>query len=409
MKWPLIILVLLQTACVDVVNVDHRPDLGVTDLGRRDIGPDFQGDFQDLSIDTGPDEPVLPPFCDLISTPIPAVHVDQDFVYPVAVGSTRDIAGPDFVQDWLDGLGGISTNLIVVLGDEGRQGSTLGIWLPFGSDLHFRLGDHYPYNNPPEIVPEYLAVTVLVDHKKVLADYEWEWKGRQNHLQSFFMSVPYETPQLLDVKIPASAFPEARAYDVVVFFFKPNAMVSQMIQMFRMTLYYGGFDVPEHPCIPIAEAPVLTPEEKAYEQRTDWLSLRNRISLFRNHPAETTEKDSVLEVDKDATSVQLNVLFRGTGKENYVHEHVPMKIVTFIDYVAQDDSMLIGLPQDTRNFVHRDEVEIPLNPGPETIVWMVGVYNPWIPTVSWFASVNDDIQGTYWAYRSNRIILRRKP
>jgi len=406
--WLSLAVVVLLGGCVDIVGAKDQ-DVGPGDSDVSfDVSPDFSADSGNVGNDLhSPEDLVLPPFCDLMSSPIPAVHVDQDFVYPAPVGFTRDIAGSDWTQDWLDGLGGISTNLILVLGDEGRERVISGIWLPFGSALHFRLGDHFPHYNPPEIVPEYMAVSVLVDHKKVMADYEWEWKGRDYDTRSFFMSVPHQTTQLVDVKIPASAFPEARAYDVVVLFFKPNVMVTQIVQMFRMTLYYGGFDVPEHPCTPIAEKPELTAEEEAYEQRTDWLTHRNRISLFREHPAESTEKTSVLEVDKDATNVQLNVLFRGTTNENYEHEHVPMKIITFVDYVAQEDSILIGLPRDTRDFVHRDKVEILLNPGPETIVWMVGIYNPWIPAVSWDNRVNPDIPGLYWAYRSNRIILRR--
>jgi len=30
-------------------------------------------------------------------------------------------------------------------------------------------------------------------------------------------------------------------------------------------------------------------------------------------------------------------------------------IVTFVDYVAQEESILIGLPQETRKFAHRDK------------------------------------------------------
>jgi len=406
LKWSCLIVAFSLAACADIANEEEK-DLGSVEVGQPfDFGSDMLPDVDVDLADSGLEDFVPPPFCDSAAAPIPDVHVDEPFAYPPYVGFTRDVASSDGLERWMEGLGGFSTNFISVLGDEGTQHGLKGMWLPYGSDLHFRLGDHFPYEDP-EIVPEYLAATVLVDHKSVEADYEWEWKGRDYEVQSFFMSVPHQTTQVLDVKIPASAFPEARSYDVVVLFFKPNAMVSQMVQMFRMTLYYGGFDVPEHPCFPIAEKPELTPEEKAYEQRSDWLSHRNRISIFRDHPSESTKRDSVFEVEEDATSVEMNMLFRGTSRENFVHEHVPMKIVTFVDYVAQDETMLIALPQETREFVHRDTIEIPLNPGPETVVWLVGIYNPWNPTVSWDNQINPDFPSLYWAYRSNRLIFRR--
>lgn len=399
-------LALLLAGCADSVDGSEL-DLGRIDMGQSfDFGKDSLPDSEYGFVDSGVEPPGPSPFCDSVAVPIPAVYVDEPFAYPPHGGFTRDVTSPDGLEDWLDRLGGISTNFISVLGDVGTEHGLKGMWLPFGSDLHFRLGDHFPYEDP-EIVPKYLAVTVLVDHKSVEADYEWEWKGRDYAVQSFFMSVPHQTTQVLDVKIPASAFPEARSYDVVVLFFKPNAMVSQMVQMFRMTLYYGGFDVPEHPCFPLAEKPELTPQEKAYEQRSDWLSHRNRISIFKDHPSESTKRDSVFEVEEDATSVEMNMLMRGTLVENFVHEHVPMKIVTFVDYVAQEEAMLIGLPQDTREFVHRDTIQIPLNPGPETVVWLIGIYNPWNPAVSWDNQINPDFPSLYWAYRSNRLIFRR--
>jgi len=404
MKWPIALVVVVGSGCVDVITVGE-PDQGNDTLAPFDVGPDFPLNLVDLGSDLEtPEEYTPPPFCDSSASPIPQVLVEEGFVYPAPGGNTRDVSN-------LDGIslsaGGYSSNLLAVLGDQGRQRGISGIWLPFGSELNFRLGDYYPYDNPPEVVPEYLAVSVLVDHQRVLAEYKWNWKGRDYSVDSFFMSVPHQTTQFVAVKIPASAFPEARTYDVVVFFFKPNAGRSQLVQMFRMTLYYGGFDIPEQPCIPIAEEPKLTPQEAAYQDLTATLIPRDNISVYYNDPAESMEKDSVIEIDMDATSVQMNVLLRGTRRENYLHDHVPMKIVTFVDYVAQDETILVGLPQETRDFAHREKVEIPLNPGPETIVWMVGIYNPWIPAVSWDNHINRDIQTLYWAYTSNRLIFRR--
>jgi len=410
MKLWAVMIMIGGIGCVDAVTHDfpQQGDLGMVDDGEVvDLSPDLirdtnkDSDIADLDPHSGS------PWCDGDSrTLIRGIGSEHTFTYPPLGPYTRDISGPVWKVAWEHGFEEYSSNLVAVVGEEGVDRSMKGIWLPFGADLNFRLADYYPYKEP-EIVPEYLAVTVLVDHQSVEATYEWDWKGRNYEIRSFFMSVAHQTTQYLDVKIPSEVFPVARAYEIAVLFFKPNAIQTQLVQIYRMTLYYGSFDIPEHPCVPLPEAVELTEEEAAYEELTASIYPRNEISIYHQDPAESTERDSVIEVDKNATSVQMNVLLRGTKRENFVHEHVPMKIVTFVDYVAQEESILIGLPQETRKFAHRDKVEIRLNPGPETIVWMVGIYNPWIPPVSWDNRVNYDIQRLYWAYKSNRVIFRR--
>ncbi|QED27918.1 hypothetical protein FRD01_11855 [Microvenator marinus] len=417
MKPILAILLVLGIGCVDATggadsNSDLGLDLGTTEDMRLDFALDLNefgsdGDFETV-------EDVAPPFCNSASDPIAAAKSEQDFYLPSLNSETREISNQDWNLPWENGAADISGGLVAIVGDEGRQRGLRGAWVPYGEDLNFHLIDYYADSNTevfpkpdPEILPPYLAVSVLVDHKSVEAEYSWDWRGMDYQSQSLFMKVPHESEQTVKVRIPASAFPEARAYDIVVFFFKPNALSSEMIQMFRMTLYYGGFDIPEHPCIPLAEGVELSGAEKAYEERGDWYAWSNRISVYHEDPAESHERESLIEVPANATSVSMNMLLRGTSRENFALEHVPMKIVTFVDYEVQDDPILIGLPQEDRTFAHRDQLEVDLNPGPETIVWVAGIYNPWIPAVSWNNIANPDIQGLYWAYRSNRLIFRR--
>lgn len=81
MRFSITLLVLFGVGCADVVKFEDQ-DLGVGDSDVLfDVGTDSFPDLEDLSNDLHtPEDPFLPPFCDLMSSPVPAVHVNQDFV-----------------------------------------------------------------------------------------------------------------------------------------------------------------------------------------------------------------------------------------------------------------------------------------------------------------------------------------
>ncbi len=295
--------------------------------------------------------------------------------------------------------------------------TTTGVWHEGTGGLKMRLGDHYAFGPRGD----YQAVVVLVDHKPVEADY---FRRRDGQLEYFGRSKFYkfhdpEVTEWVDVHLPPEVFPEHRTYDLVVVLFRNVNSRASGVELKRISLFYGGYDVPSHPCFvpPPTEEPAFTDYERAFIEEwenTDQFSVQEAIYVYKDGgEIVTREADTVIEVEADAVSVDLNAIFRYSMPETTVHRWNPMKIIALVDYEHIVEEWVWGMPfRESRLFGHdffrRETFEVPLNPGPETTLWMLGIPHPWIPTFSPEGERNLDISHLYWAHRSNRIILRRK-
>lgn len=180
MKPILAVLLVLGIGCVDAAGgADSNSDLGL-DLGTtEDMRLDFASDLNEFGSDGDFEtvEDVAPPFCNSASDPIAAAKSEQDFYLPSLNSEIREISNQDWNLPWENGAADISGGLVAIVGDEGRQRGLRGAWVPYGEDLNFHLIDYYADSNTevfpkpdPEIIPPYLAVSVLVDHKSVEAE-----------------------------------------------------------------------------------------------------------------------------------------------------------------------------------------------------------------------------------------------
>ncbi len=401
--------------CVDF----SEPTAGPDDFGTTDQSVDLA--TEDMSWDEGAEvdlghaleEPPNHIFCNPGDSErlVPAVESTTEFFFPADLPNDREPPDEAELQP-----GGFNSNYLYYE-DPAKMYSLQALWHPGEGGLKLRLGDKF--GDIPR--GDYLAVSVLVDHKPVEANY---FRRRNGQLEFFGFSKYYiyyerEIVEWLDVHLGPELFPEKRAYDLVIAFFHPVNSRAEAVQLFRNTLYYGGFDIPSHPCFvpPPTEEPAFTEYEQAFIEewsRVPESPMQEAIYVYKDGgEIVRREADTIIEVESDAVSVDLNAIFRYSKRESYVHRWVPMKIIALVDYEHVVKEWVWGMPlYESRLFGHdffrRETFEVPLNPGPETTLWMLGIPHPWIPKYSPGGEVNEDISQLHWAHRSNRIILRRK-
>ncbi len=166
----------------------------------------------------------------------------------------RDSIDPEFDSQQARRAAQGEEGRIVVAAPELQQGKVIAydFFSPGGRDVTLH---YYPYvttRTAEELSKERMNLTILVDYEPVEATWTRWNDDRSAALDSavatgFSFGPPREF-ELIEVTIPADAFPEHRAYEISLGMLSVSSLLVDRHTAWRMRLYNGGYDVPPRPC-----------------------------------------------------------------------------------------------------------------------------------------------------------------
>lgn len=213
---------------------------------------------------------------------------------------------------------------------------------------------------------ESVLVAVLVDYQPVDAEFVRLAPDRSEVLDTETTSqkrYPIDDEYrgvLLDITIPADVFEEERMYDIAVMgsYNRPHDVFGTRVRDIRgvTTLFYGGFDIPEHPCFdPGAYVEVVDMESFELQARP----ITSHTARFVAEGVETLEQlEAPIELSADTSTLsgQLYVYSGGVGART--------RAVVLMPYI-NDEPWPEGaqwhfIPALQGLFVDKIDVEVPI-------------------------------------------------
>lgn len=128
----------------------------------------------------------------------------------------------------------------------------------------------YALNNYDDLSSFQISVTAMVNYEPVEATYIRVSGDRQNEIERFDNVTGMEIQadrkvELVDIHIPASAFVEGQMNEVSIALQTHTVKRRPVYQFNRFSLFYGGWERPDKPCIHAAKAmESLPPEDKMH-------------------------------------------------------------------------------------------------------------------------------------------------
>ncbi len=174
---------------------------------------------------------------------------DEKFRMP-----NRDSIDPEFDARQARAAAEGEEGQIVVADPALQQGKVFAydFFSPGGRDVTLH---YYPYvttRTAEQLSKERMNLTVLVDYEPVEATWTRWSDDRSTALDTALgTGISFGPPrqfELIEVTIPAEAFPQRRAYEISLGMLSVSSLLVDRHSAWRMRLYNGGYEVPSRPC-----------------------------------------------------------------------------------------------------------------------------------------------------------------
>jgi hypothetical protein len=145
------------------------------------------------------------------------------------------------------------------------------------------------------------TTTVLVDYEPVEATYQ-RWSPNRETMVDEVVSTGFhfdvtEKVEIIEITIPASAFPESRTYEIALASETTTTVRRSVGKNFRFALFNGGCDRPTRPC----HEPALSDEATEFEQRLFRRISDDVASIFFEGISNRDELRSTIDVQPGET------------------------------------------------------------------------------------------------------------
>ena len=224
----------------------------------------------------------------------------------------------------------------------------------------------------------FLSMVVLVDYEPVEATYI-VWNDDRTEKRLEFTGTGLHFPldsnlALVDVVVPAAAFPEDRRYDLGLFAKSSGAPSGAESSYERIAVYYNGFGGFERPCM----APVELGPTDAFEQA---LIGKTGFTMVIAHHADVVDPDRVFDPIHVSPGETIPLMLRWIPLGSDSISHLNRAFVPLMDGTPVGDPFFLSTPT-THEYLTpyrmRMTVTAPTEPGVHEFL-LASFWDPFLP------------------------------
>ena len=375
----LALLLLLTTACSE--SLEPSADAGPPETGAHadadvfDADASATGPDEDAGANAGIDGSLIPAnyICPEGVTTITYPGVSEPFVKPERAGGK-----PLTKQDVLDYFGGVPESGTYLSADPALRPGDEHLYSLFasrGEDITLYFANFFA---PASYDDRFLSMVALGDYQPVEATYiVWNDDRTEKRLEFTGMGLHFPLDSdltLVDVVIPAAAFPEDRRYELGLFNKASGAPSGARSSYDRVAIYYNGFGGSEGPCI----TPVELEPMDAFE-----LGLRGKtgFTMVIAHHAAVVDPDRVFDPVHVMPGETIPILLRWIPMGGNAFPHFNRAFVPLMDGVPAGQPFFISTPATDElmtPYRMRITVTAPTEPGVHEFV-LASFWDPFLP------------------------------